>query len=96
MATEERGAHSALIDAALDRARRQGQPMYTYATASQWIIDQRPPAFGRQHIRCEPDPPLVVGCWREIPGNYWIETVLWPRELVAVPLPQRDEAAPTA
>lgn len=87
MADDEEGsAYNALIDAALHRAKQRGVPMYVYVTASQWVVDPRPPAFGRQHLRCEPDPVLVVGCQRELVGNYWVETVLWPRDLVALPL----------
>lgn len=88
MADYQHDGYNALVAAALDRATLRGQPMYVYVTASQWIVDPRPPAFDRQHLRCEPDPVLVVGCSRALgAGGYWTETVLWPRELVAVALP---------
>lgn len=84
MADYQHDGYNALVSAALDRATLRGQPMYVYVTASQWIVDPRPPAFDRQHLRCEPDPVLVVGCSRALgAGGYWTETVLWPRELVA-------------
>lgn len=79
----EGDGYNALIASALERAQLRGAATYVYATESRWVVDTRPPAFHRQHIRCEPDPALVVGCARDPERGYWSETVLWPRELVA-------------
>lgn len=76
--------YNALIQAALERAHNSGAAMYVYATEAQWVVAPQPPPFGRTHIRCEPEPELVLGCARNLDHGYWCETVLWPRDLVAV------------
>lgn len=79
----EGDGYNALISAALERAQQTGKAMHVFCTAAQWVISPQPP-FYRRHIRCEPEPALVVGCAWEFERGYWSETVLWPRELVAV------------
>lgn len=79
----EGDGYNALIQSALERAQLTGTAMHVYCTAAQWVVSPQPPPFHRQHIRCEPDPPLVLGCARTEQGH-WSEAVLWPRELVAV------------
>jgi hypothetical protein len=74
--TTREDAMTDLINVALGRARAANAPRHVYCTATQWVIDARPPVGDRQHIRVEPEPPQAVMCEYDHATGRWSERVI--------------------